>query len=89
VLPSLALAGPVSVTSGATLLTVTLIESVSLPPSSSSTLAETIWLAKLSAQVHLKEPDLVAGVNTSSDFVPLAPQLVTCVQVSAPGSVNV
>ena len=82
---------------GATLLTVTVLFSVSLPPSPSLTVTLTVTVsitpAGSSDQAHLNEPVLVASSRlsasrASSDSVPLVPQLALGVQVSAPGSVK-
>ena len=79
---------------GATLLTVTVVVLVSLPPSPSLTVMLTVTSSTAPAgssdQAHLNEPVLVVSGESraSSDSVPLVPQLALGVQVSSPGSVK-
>src|SRR5258706_13008229 len=78
---------------GATLLTVTVTNwlSVSDAPSESVTVAVTFVVAGPSGKKHLKLPRPVASTNVSdrATFVAWAPQAVTTVWVSWPGSVTV
>ena len=89
--PSSAVAGPVTLTVGATFATATVcVARLPVAPSESVAHAETTELLGPSGNVHLNEPLVFVFVSEPATLTPLAPQdVATDETVSAPGSLIV